>query len=49
MMSMNHYLGQISSAWDEYDGETIAKLISFEDPHSMNPRLQVRPEIWQMD
>ena len=42
MLSMNGYLGQVSSAWEDYDGEKLARLISFDDAHIMSPKLQVR-------
>ena len=42
MISMNNYLDQVSSAWDDYDGDKLARLISFDDPHIMSPKLQVR-------
>ncbi len=44
MLSLNGYLGQVSSAWDDYDGDALARLLSFEDPHSMSPRLRAEED-----
>lgn len=41
MISLGGYLTQVQNAWDDYDGDALAQLISFEDPHIMNPKLQV--------
>lgn len=45
MISMNGYLSQVYAAWDDYDGEALAKLVSFEDSHVLNPKLQVMADI----
>ncbi len=41
MISLGAYLSKVSAAWDDYDGDALARLVSFEDPHVMSPRLQV--------
>ena len=41
MISMSTYLGRVSESWDDYDGHSLAGLISFEDDHVMNSNLQV--------
>jgi len=41
MKSLTSYLGQVQDAWNDYDGEALAKLLSFRDPHVMNPRIQL--------
>ena len=35
MKSLTSYLGQVQDAWNDYDGEALAKLLSFRDPHVM--------------
>ncbi len=39
---MDRYLDQLAAAWEDYDGDVLGRLISFEDKHVRNPRLQVR-------
>jgi len=39
--SATSYLGEVHEAWNEYDGEALAKLLSFRHPHVMNPRIQL--------
>ena len=41
MQSINGYLGDVDNAWNDYNGETLAKLLSFRDVHVFNPRLQL--------
>ena len=41
MQSINGYLGDIDNAWNDYNGEILAKLLSFRDVHVFNPRLQL--------
>jgi len=38
---MGSYLSTVASAWDNYDGEELGQLISFEDSHVMSSKLQV--------
>ena len=49
MISLNSYLSEISSAWDDYDGDAIAPLISFEDKHVLNPKLQLEDPADQVE
>ena len=35
MQSLTSYLGEVQDAWNDYDGETLARLLSFRDPHVM--------------
>jgi len=35
---MNTYLGAVEQAWNDYDGETLARLISFDDRHARNSK-----------
>ena len=35
---MNTYLGSVEQAWNDYDGETLARLISFDDRHARNSK-----------
>ena len=39
--TINAYLGDVDSAWNDYNGEELAKLLSFRDIHVFNPRLQL--------
>ena len=41
MTSLNSYLSAVENAWNDYDGEVLASLLSFQDPHARNPRLQL--------
>lgn len=41
MQSVSSYLGEVLDAWNDYDGEALARLLSFRDQHVMNPRLQL--------
>ncbi len=41
MISMGSYLNKVNTAWEDYDGDTLGTLISFDDPHIMSPKLQV--------
>lgn len=41
MQSINGYLGDIDNAWNDYNGEILAKLLSFRDVHVFHPRLQL--------
>ena len=40
-MSLSSYLGAIDQAWENYEGDEIAKLVSFQDSHVKNPKLQL--------
>lgn len=39
-LSIDQYLGGISSCIEEYDGENLAILLSLKDDHATNPKLQ---------
>jgi len=41
MISLGSYLSAVSASWDDYDGEDLARLLSFEDSHYMSPKLQL--------
>ena len=41
MQSINGYLGDVDNAWNDYNGESLAKLLSFRDVHVFNPRLHL--------
>lgn len=41
MQSVSSYLGEVHEAWNDYDGDLLAKMLSFRDPHVMNPRIQL--------
>lgn len=41
VLEMDRYLDQLAAAWEDYDGDALGRLISFEDKHVRNPRLQV--------
>ena len=41
MQSINGYLGDVDNAWNDYNGEGLAKLLSFRDVHVVNPRIQL--------
>ena len=38
---MNSYLNAVDQAWVDYDGEALARLISFDDAHAQNAALHV--------
>jgi len=40
-MSVSNYLTAVSNAWDDYDGEALATLLSFKDSHVTKPQLQL--------
>lgn len=40
-MSVNAYFQQVKHAFEEYDGDTASRLLSFQDPHIANHRLQM--------
>ena len=40
-VKMNSYLDRVDAAWNDYDGEALARLISFDDPHTQDPNLHV--------
>ena len=47
MQSLTSYLGEVQDAWNDYDGEALARLLSFRDPHVMvsgHPRCS-NPEV----
>ena len=33
--SVSSYLGEVLDAWNDYDGEALARLLSFRDQHVM--------------
>jgi hypothetical protein len=37
---MNNYLAAVEQAWNDYDGDKLAELLSFDDKHAENPKLQ---------
>jgi len=41
MQTVTSYLSEVHDAWNDYDGEALARLLSFRDPHVMNPRIQL--------
>jgi len=41
-MSMNTYLSKVSKTYDNYDGDGLAVLLSFDDSHIANSRLQIQ-------
>jgi len=41
-VSLNGYLSRIASCYDNYDGDNLATLLSFDDSHISNSRLQVQ-------
>lgn len=41
-LSLNSYLSKVSQAWHDGNGEILATLVSFSDPHIANARLQVQ-------
>ena len=41
MQSINGYLGDVDNAWNDYNGEALAKLLSFRDVHVFNPKLHL--------
>lgn len=41
MQSVTGYLREVQEAWNDYDGEVLARLLSFRDPHVMNSRIQL--------
>ena len=40
-MSVDNYLKAVPDAWDDYDGESLATLLSFQDSHVTKPQLQL--------
>ena len=40
-MSVDNYLKAVADAWDDYDGESLATLLSFQDSHVTKPQLQL--------
>ena len=40
-MSVHNYLRAVEEAWNDYDGETLATLLSFQDSHATKPQLQI--------
>ena len=40
-MSVQNYLRTVEEAWNDYDGDTLANLLSFQDNHVTNPQLQI--------
>ena len=40
-MSVQNYLRAVSDAWNDYDGDTLANYLSFQDRHAANPKLQI--------
>lgn len=40
-ISLNLYLSKVSNVWNAGEGEMLAELLSFRDPHVANPRLHV--------
>ncbi len=41
MSSLGSYLSAVENAWNDYDGDTLARLLSFQDSHVKNSRLQL--------
>jgi len=40
-ITLNSYLSKVAQAWDAYQGEMLAALLSFKDSHIANPKLQL--------
>ena len=40
-MSVDNYLSSVANAWDDYDGESLATLLSFQDSHVTKSQLQL--------
>ncbi len=40
-LSLSGYLGRLSHAWENFDGQSLANLLSFSDTHIANSKLQV--------
>ena len=40
-MSVQNYLRAVSDAWNDYDGDTLANYLSFQDRHAANPKLHI--------
>jgi len=38
-MALSSYLKQASAAWNDYDGNALAELLSLRDKHARNPKL----------
>ena len=44
-MSVDNYLKAVADAWDDYDGESLATLLSFQDSHVTKSQLQLEVQI----
>ena len=40
-MSVHNYLRAVEEAWNDYDGDTLATLLSFQDSHATKHQLQL--------
>ena len=40
-MAVQGYLRRADESWNNYDGNSLAALLSFQDNHVKNPKLQV--------
>ena len=40
-MSVHNYLRAVEEAWNDYDGDTLATLLSFQDSHATKHQLQI--------
>lgn len=40
-MALSQYLSRANDAWNNYDGQELAVLLSFQDSHVKNPKLQL--------
>ena len=40
-MAVRDYLQKVEEAWDDYNGENLADLLSFQDNHVLKPQLQL--------
>lgn len=48
-MALASYLRHADEAWNAYDGSILASLLSFQDNHVKNPKLQVSPACFKVD